>query len=311
MKLYIKANNLNILKNYQNLITSNLSKTLPLSLENMPIEYISNIKSAKEIEHLKKQLFFDNRELRKIIKGVYFGNSSCEHLLPSLLDISKAKAMFDDKYHNFVFVFPPISENKKDEATDILKELQKTSQEIVVNDFGMLKRVLDVGCKPILGINFTKTIKNAFIDNITPSELNTKQLDNQKKLLKSLEFELEDVRKYYKSLGIGRFSVENIEYDFEFLKQTPLMNVDIYYPFITISNSRACDIAGIFDDKRRYFAHKECHKLCNKVSLEFEHSKIFGLYQRYNSIFKTDIKLKIPQTIYKNSKNRLIWEIFL
>jgi len=105
--------------------------------------------------------------------------------------------------------------------------------------------------------------------------------------------------------------VENVGYDFEFLKKPPILNIDIYYPFITISNSRACDIAGVFEDKRGYFAHQECNKWCNKISLEFEYSKVFGLYQRYNSIVKTNTTLHIPKTIYKNSKNRLIWEIFV
>jgi hypothetical protein len=311
MKLYIKANDYKTVKNLDSLLPTYLSKTLPYLYEDINTIYKTNILSAKELEEKKELLFFDNRELKKIVKGLYFGNSYCEHLLPSLLDIAKAYSNFSDKHHNFVFVFAPIA-SKLNEAKEICLYLKELGvKEIVVNDYGMLEHVLSMGFKPILGVNFTKTIKSAFLEHKEPRDLTKEQFENQKELLKGVEFELKYLREFLKSLNIGRFSIENIEFESSFLTQKPLLNVDLYYPYITISNSRACDIAGVFEDKRGYFAQESCDRFCKEIYLEFKNSSVTGLLSRYNSIQKTNLTLNLKKEIYKNSKNRLIWELFL
>lgn len=312
MKLYIKANNLKIVKNIDILLHHHISKTTQLLDSTSDFEYRANIQSAKELEKQKEKLFYDTRDLSKLIKGIYFGNSSCEHLIPHIKEIVEAKDICEQKHYNFVFVFPPISQNKVEDVEYICEFLsQKKHSEVVVNDIGVLNIALRYKLKPILGLNFTKIIKNAFLDNTIQSDITTTQLQNQKELLAHSEFELKSVREFYKSLGVGRFGVENIAFDFEFLDEVPRFQVDFYYPHISIANSKACDIAGSFEDERGYFVYDECSKYCNFASLEFTHTKLTGLRQRYNTVFKTSINLDIPKIVYKNDRNRVIWEIFL
>ncbi len=313
MKLYIKVNTLKILKNLDTLLPYAISKTDTLIDKNSSYEYISNIQSAKELQKHQGKLFYDNRELNKQVKGIYFGNSSCEHLIPHVKDIIEAKNICEDKHYNFVFIFPAISANKIEDVKYICELLsKKQSSEVVVNDIGVLNIVLKYkNIKPILGLNFTKIIKNAFLDNIPQTDITNDQLNNQKQLLSHCEFENKEVREFYKSLGVGRFGAENIDLNFEFLDDVPKMQIDFYYPYITIANSKACDIAGCFEDERGYFVYDDCSKYCNFVSLEFKHSDILGLRQRYNSIYKTNILLDISKIIYKNNRNRLVWELFL
>jgi len=313
MKLYIKANNLKILKNLDTLLPNAISKTTTLLDKNSNLEYLSNIKSAKQIQKHQKILFYDERDLSKLIKGVYFGNSSCEHLIPQIKEIVEARNICDVKHYNFVFVFPPISQTKVEDVKYICELLsKKPHSEVVVNDMGVLNIVLKYRTlKPILGLNFTKVIKNAFLDNTTQTDISKQQFTNQKELLSHTEFENKDVREFYKSLNIGRFSVENRDINIDFLDEVPRMQVDFYYPYITISNSKACDIAGCFEDKRGYFTYDDCSKYCNGASLEFTDSNILGLAQRYNSIYKTNITLDIPKIVYKSAKNRFVWEIFV
>ncbi len=237
MKLYIKTNTLKILKNLSTLLPHALSKSDTLIDIDSSHEYISNIQSAKEILKHQDTLFYDNKELSKLIKGIYFGNSSCEHLIPQIKDIVEAKNICEDKHYNFVFVFPPISQNKQEEVVYICEFLaKKKDTEIVVNDIGTLNIVLKYkSLKPILGLNFTKVIKNAFLDNVPQFDISTSKLKNQKKLLSHSEFENKSVREFYKSLGVGRFTVENIDINLEFMCDVPKMQVDFYYPYITIA----------------------------------------------------------------------------
>ena len=266
--------------------------------DNTPIEYITNIKSANILDSLKEKLFFDDRKLKNIIKGVYFGNSSCEHLMPSIKDIVEIKNMIKPLKYNFVFVFAPLSEFSFNKAKEILEFLDIDGCEVVVNDFGTLNLVLSYkNLKPILGINFSKTIKKAFDSNI----------QNDLEILKHIEFEVKEVREFYKNLKISRISCENLDIDTSFLKQSPYFYLDFYYPYIYVSNSKSCVIATTFNNQNGTFVNENCHKYCINVSVDYD--KYF--YQRYNTIYKTNINLQIDENIYKNKKNRLIWEIFL
>lgn len=310
MKLYIKANSLKILKNIDTLFFYATSKTKELLDENSNIEYLANLKSCLKLQEQKEILFYDDKDLRLLLKGVYFGNSSCEHLLPNIREYLEAKEFCKKRHLNFIFAFPPISQ-KIEDVDFICKDISKDGlTQVVVNDFGVLNIALKYRLKPILGLNFTKIIKNAFLDSISQSDISKTQLNNQKELLSHIEFEDKGTREFYTNLNIRRFSVENVDIDFSFLDENPKMNLDFYYPFITISNSKACDIAGNFEDKRRYFVHSECSKYCNFASLEFKDSKTLGLFQRYNTIYKINYDLNIPKTVYKNPRNRVVWEIF-
>ena len=157
--------------------------------------------------------------------------------------------------------------------------------------------------------NNLKILKN--IDTLLPSNLSKTATLLDVNSLHEYRANLQSVRVFYKSLGVGRFSLENVGVDVSFLPQTPKMQVDLYYPHITLANSKACDIAGSFEDERGYFVFNECSKYCNFASLEFTHSDILGIRQRYNTLYKTDIGLEVQRVLYKESKNRLVWELFL
>jgi hypothetical protein len=313
MKLYIKANKIKILKNIDTLLPHALSKTNALRDKDTHHDYVANIQSAMELQKHQKTLFYETRELSKLVKGVYFGNSSCEHLLAPVKEIAEAREFCQERHFNFVFVFPPLSQGKIEDARYICEMLSREKGcEVVANDIGVLQMILEYKTlKPILGLNFTKVIKNAFLDSMPQSDISKTQLSNQKELLSHIEFENSELREFYKSLGVGRFTLENIESDMSFMGDAPKMQVDFYYPHVTISNSRACDIAGCFEDERAYFAYDDCSKFCNFASLEFTHSDVLGLRQRYNTIYKTNISLDVPKEVYKNDRNRLVWELFL
>jgi len=311
MKLYIKTNSLKALKNLDDLLPSTLSKTAILLDENSNQAYKDNLKCSYEILKHQEKLFFDKRALKHNVKGIYFGNTQCEHLLSSFIEVVEAQKICKSKHYNFVLALPALSQSKLEALKEILDFLDKSHTEIVVNDFGALELVLSYSnLKAILGINFSKVIKNAFIDTIKIDDISESVLANQKELLSHCEFEQEAVRRFYKDLGVSRFSIENYQINLDFLRDSPKIFCDFYYPNITISSSKACDIAGLFEDKSRYFVQENCNKYCHQISLEFAHSQTLRLYQRYNTIYKTNTKIEIEDILYKEAKNRFVWEIF-
>ncbi len=303
MKLYIKTNNITILKNLENLLPRYNTKSMAFLDTNSPIEYITNIKTANILDKQKTTLFYDDRDLKNVVRGIYYGNSSCEHLLPSIYEITTAMHIANEKNLNFVFVFPALSEFSFENAKEICKALNQDGCEVVVNDFGTLHLVQEFkNLKIILGTNFTKVIKKAF---------DTTSTDDKIDILQDIEFEIAEVRKFYKELGISRLSVENLNLNLACLDEIPRMYVDIYYPYIYISHSKACNIASNFNHLNGTFVNNSCSKNCLSASCDFKNSDIFHFYQRYNTVYKPNEKLEIDKVIYRNKKNRLIWEIFL
>ncbi len=312
MKLYLKVNNLKTLQNVDTLVYSAVSKASLFVDKHSPVEYRLNLESAKVLNARRESLFYSDKPLLQSVKGVYFGNSSCEHLISSLKELSEAYFFCKKRYWNFVYLFAPLSPFSFESAKEILGFLDDKKASVVVNDFGLLEVARAYkNITIILGLNFTKVIKNAFIDTLTPTDVDETQLENQKRLASHIEFENEDVRAFYKELGVGRFGVENLGFALDFINEKPKMQVDFYYPYIMVSNSKACDIAGLYYDRQNYFVTESCNKHCLHTALEFAQGDIFGLYQRYNSIYKSKTALHIPDLLRKDDKNRLVWELFL
>jgi hypothetical protein len=299
MKLYLKINTLKILKNIDILLPKYNTKVEKYLTPNSPIEYITNLKSANILLAHKEKIFYDTRELKHLIKGVYFGNSSCEHLLPNITDTIKAYKICREKKYNFIFVVPPLSEFSFKCVDEIFEYLNNISCEVVVNDFGILQLATKyTQLKIILGTNFTKTIKKSF-------------LNHDSKQTHHIEFENKEVRQFYKNLDISRISFENLPIETSFLKEAPFVYVDYYYPYTYISHSKSCQIASNFDNINGSFVNEECSKYCLSVSCDFKNSNIHNFYQRYNTIYQPKLELNLDKTIYSHKKNRLIWEIFL
>jgi len=104
MKLYIKANSIKILKNLKALMSPSHAKTAYFLAPNAPQPYHINLQSATTLHTQRQTLFFSDKPLWQLLKGVYFGNSACEHLLPSIADIVEAQRFCQKEHLNFVCV---------------------------------------------------------------------------------------------------------------------------------------------------------------------------------------------------------------
>jgi len=301
MKLYIKINDIQTFKNLESLLKGRYTLLKKLLEKDYPIEYRANIQSLENLQN-NKHLFFTQRDIRKEIKGIYFGNDSCEHLIPSLEEIKEVFDFTKEKKLNFTLVLPPVSEFTIDKLEYIFQFLNSKNTEIVVNDFGALNLSLKYkNIKVIAGLTFSKLIKPAFLEISN---------QNQKELITHAEVEIDYYRQFFKSSGISRFSFENIDIDYSFLNEKPYVNIDLYYPFIKISYSKACNIAGLFNNIQNYFPVEHCSAYCKDVAFDIK-DVYFGIFQRYNSFYKLNQNLDLPKEVYSKKQNRLIWEIFL
>ena len=296
MKLYIKLNDIETFNNIEFLLKGRFTLFKKFLTKEYPIEYKANIQTLENLQN-RKDLFFTQKDIRKEIKGIYFGNDSCEHLIPQISQIQEVLDYCKSNKLNFALVLPPLSEFSIKKVEKIFEFLKDKKIEVVVNDFGALNLAKNYkNIKIIAGITFNKLIKPAFIQNLT---------ENQQNLIQQTEIQIQEYREFFKDLNITRFSFENVKLDFSFLLEKPYITVDYYYPFIRISYSKACNIAGLFNNIQNYFPVNHCPAYCKDVALEMEGS--YEIFQRYYCFYKINTDLNIPKEIF----NRLIWEVFL
>jgi len=276
------------------------------------VDYQPNLETNRELSARRKELFFDERELAQVVKGVYFGSDTCEHLLPYFRHVTEVMEHCQRYKLHFVFVFPPISSTYSKHADEMLSFLDGHQAEVVINDYGMLAAASAYNqLKVSLGRLLNRVQRNAFVDNLRPTEVTAEQWENQRQANSQLELAIPEVRSYFKSLNVGRFAIENMQYDDSFFNDAPRMNVDVYYPYIYLSSSRACDTAGVVDHIYAHFPQKECARHCERVSIDFDEGWIFGMIHRNNAFYRVEKKIKIAESIYKKARNRLIYEIWI
>jgi hypothetical protein len=316
MKLFVKCSSIQLFRGLDDLLPRGVSG-IRESLRGLKHdaafrEYQTHLDTVQLLNEMRARLFYSERELRSLLTGIYFGNDTCEHLLSYPRHIMEVQEYCERHKLHFVFVFPPIAEHSMTHAKNTLELLAETAAEVVVNDFGMLQQAR--GQKKLtisLGRLFNRVQRNAFIDRLEPEDASLEQLHNQQAARMMPEFAQDAVRRFYKEIGVGRFAVENQNFDFSFLQHKPRMNMDIYYPYRYLSSGRACDCAGFADQRRATFPSADCPHICRTIAVHFPDEHHFGMIHRNNAFYTLAKRLEVPAEVSKNPRNRLIYEPML
>lgn len=316
MKLYLKCNSIRQLRATDALLPASNSevKVQVRQLDDNPcrLDYQTNLDTNDILYEQRETLFYSAESLQRLVKGIYLGSDTCEHLLSYPRHLVEAWQFCQSRKIRLVVVFPPVAANSIKHAINILELINDWGVEAVVNDFGLLNSARRYpSLKIILGRLFNRVQRNAFADFLLPDEPSPAQWVNQQAVRGELEFAIPEVRMRYKALNVGRFTVDSGKYDFSFLTTTPRMNVDIYYPYFYLSSARACDTASAFDDRRAYFPFAECPRYCENHAVTLEGADNFKMIHRNNAFYRIEKKLSLPEEVVKNSRNRLVYEPML
>lgn len=93
------------------------------------------------------QRIYQSEELNRLgasITRIYYGDEFCERLLPSDSDFKDIRVLSKSRGLSFSFVTPPVSEKYLDIISRLLEYLEP-GDEVVVNDFGVLKMINSIG----------------------------------------------------------------------------------------------------------------------------------------------------------------------
>jgi hypothetical protein len=217
--------------------------------------------------------------------GIYFGQETCENLIPTLKHTQHAVEFCKSNEYTFTLTTPYVGPKGMDRLRKLFEYLnsEEKGTEIVVNDFGVLHLLNKeyTNLKPILGRLLIKMkrdprfslsgyeIANVEIKNIKKVE------ENQQEALQGASLELALYQNFLKSKNIERVSLDTLT---QGMNQKALKKwsfpVDLYWPWTYVTSSRSCAIAAHTQPRKEFHPTEEpCHFQCKKYEFTFTSDK--------------------------------------
>jgi len=256
------------------------------------------------------------------IEGIYFGQETCENLIPSLKNLQQAVEYCQKNEYQFTFATPYVGLKGIERLKKLFEFLNSEvpDSEVLVNDFGVL-HLLNTefnNLKPILGRLLIKMkrdprfsisgfdIANVDIPNIKKVE------KNQEEALQAATLELPVYQEFLRQKRIERVAIDSLSQglDSGIIKKWGFP-VDFYWPWTYITSSRSCAIAAYTQPgKETHPTDEPCRFQCRKYEFTFRSDK-----KMLPAVFRGNAVWMCTRTLYeqyfKIATGRLIYEPYI
>lgn len=256
------------------------------------------------------------------IEGIYFGQETCENLIPTLKFVEQAVEYCNAKEYLFTFATPYVGPKGMEKLRKIFTYLDENApdSEVVVNDYGVL-HLLDTEFKnltPVLGRLLIKMkrdprfslsgfeIANVEIKNLKRIEV------NQAEALQGSSLELSVYQEFLKEKGVERVGIDTVSQgvNSKALKKWGLP-VDLYWPWTYITSNRSCTIAAYTQPgKETHPTDEPCNFQCKKYEFAFKSDKkMLPSVARGNAVWMNTKSLHTE--FFQAGFDRLIYEPYI
>lgn len=256
------------------------------------------------------------------VEGIYYGQETCENLIPSLKNLKLAVEYCKEHEYQFVFATPYAGPKGMERMKSLLKFLndEAPGSEVVVNDYGVL-HILESdysNLTPVLGrllLKFKRDprfslsgfeITNQGIKNIKKVE------SNQMDALQGCSLELPAYQEFLKQKGIQRICLDTLSQGMnkKTLKKWGFP-VDLLWPWSYVTSSRSCSIAAHTQPGKEFHPTDEpCKFQCKKYEFTFSSDK-----KMMPSLFRGNATWMSTQSMYEEFFNlgvdRLVYEPYV
>lgn len=256
------------------------------------------------------------------IEGIYFGQETCENLIPSLKHMQEAVNYCKSNDYQFTFVTPYVGPKGIEKLKKLLQFLndEVADAEVVVNDYGVLHLINSeyVNLSPIMGRLLNKMKRDPRFSlsgyDITNSEIkNLKRVEeNQKEAIKASSYELPVYQEFLKDRGVTRVGTDALsqQLDTKTIKKWGFP-VDLYWPWTYVTSSRSCAIAAHTQPgKDSHPTDEPCKFQCRKYDFTFRSDKkMLPTVFRGNAVWMST--RSIHEHYLKQGFARLVFEPYI
>lgn len=256
------------------------------------------------------------------VEGIYFGQETCENLIPSLKHLQEAVEYCKTNEYNFTLTTPYVAPKGMERLRKLLNFLntEAPESEVLINDYGVLHLVNTeyTNLTPTLGRLLVKMkrdprfsvsgfdIANIDIRNIKKVE------ENQQDVLQNTSLELPMYQEFLKSKGIERVSVDALSQGLnaKAIKKWGFP-VDLYWPWTYITSSRGCPTAAHTQPgKNTHPTDEPCHFQCKEYEFTFRSDKqMLTSVLRGNAVWMNTRALQ--KQYFSMGFDRLIYEPYI
>jgi hypothetical protein len=219
------------------------------------------------------------------IEGIYFGQETCENLVPSLKHVQEALEYCRTNEYTFILATPYVSIKGIERLKKLFEYLntEAPDTEVLVNDYGVLHLLNTsyTNLNPLLGRLLIKMkrdprfsisgydIANIGIKNVKRVE------ENQQDVLQNSSLEIPSYQEFLRSKGIRRLSVDALPQgmDAKSIKKWGFP-VDLYWPWTYITSNRSCTTAAYTQPgKETHPTDEPCRFQCREYEFNFRSDK--------------------------------------
>ena len=276
----------------------------------------------------KLSIFFRQkfgRDYRAGFTRIYFGNETCDRLIPDRKTIERAYKLISEKGYEMTYVTPYTGPEGLTKIEDNLSFLnEKENIEVVFNDWGVLQ-LLDkkyTGLEPVMGRLMVKMKRDPRFSKSDYS-VHSHALDRTDKIAKRQEetvvnssLEIKEFRELLQSKRVERVGMEMVPYDEDIVKKQFKKNkwglpIDIYWPWTYITSGRNCQIAAYTQPAGKIHpAGKNCYLQCQQFEFGFNSDKdMLDSVQRGNAVWMDTTELF--ERYIKYDFDRLIYQPYI
>jgi hypothetical protein len=194
---------------------------------------------------------------------LYFGVEFCQHLLPSPSDVAAARAFCDRRGWGLTLLTPYVTDAFLPAVDALFAELEPGT-EVVVEDWGVLRRAREAGLAPVLGRGLHRLTRDPRLPDVGPEHLkgdaapsSWKQGSLGSKLFRSF---------------LSRSGVERVHVDvpMQGLSDLPVgVPVAIHLPYGMIASGRICMVSSWGKSAAtRFVPPRACDAPCRRFTVE-------------------------------------------
>ncbi len=305
----------------------NLNETLRIIQKPNPelYEILDENTKANQSSLSKLNKFFyqgQNLNLKDDVERIYFGQETCEQLIPALKDVQETFQYSVKEEIGFTLVTPYVGPDRIDELKKLFDFLaaQEEAVEVVVNDYGVLHMLTTQykTLKPSLGRLLIKLKRDPRFSlsgyDIAKSGLNNlkKVGQNQLDAMQEASLDFPEYQQLLKNLKIERLGVDSVPQGLnpKAIKRWGFP-VDLYWPWVYITSGRNCSVAAYTQPGKSFHPTEDpCAFQCKVYEFKFtSDKKMLPSLQRGNAVWMNAETLY--SELFQTGFSRLVYQPYI
>lgn len=244
--------------------------------------YVSSVRDLSEIS-------------RRSFSRIYYGAEFCENLIPLPGQVTRVSTRARKEGFALSFLTPYCTDAGLEKLSKIFSLLPDRT-EVILNDFGVLKRMREMGLNNLIPVLGRLLVKYKRDPRITFFKMEKRLMG----YLRSSNINIPEFQEFLLRNGINRIEIENSFQGYNF-RPDKNIRVSLYYPYVYISTAVRC----VF---KRALNLPDCRRDCHSGIIKSTVSGLpVNIITRGNTEFYSNSRLDSTSALKILNMDRMVF----